>query len=189
MTSCRIVLSLALLAAVLVGCGGIGVSCDPIADVRRGLCITVPENRQEAPTNPADVLGADEDLSLADFRGQVVVVNFWGSWCGPCRREQPELNAAYEQLRPLGVAFVGVDLQDPERNALVHEEEFAMPYPSIFDPASSFAAKFRGVGPSTVPSTVLIDREGRVAVRIIGETDAEEVVSLARLLAVEPSEA
>ena len=187
MTCWRIVLSLALVAALIGACGGVEASCDPIADVRRGLCITPPEDRQEAPTTAADVLGAEDDLSLADFRGQVVVVNFWGSWCGPCRREQPELNAAYEQLRPLDVAFVGVDLQDPEANALAHEEEFAMPYPSIFDPASSFAAKLRGVSPSTIPSTVLLDRQGRVAVRIIGETDAEEVESLARLLAAEDS--
>jgi thiol-disulfide isomerase/thioredoxin len=184
-TCWRIVLPLALLAAVLTSCTGVDAACDPIANVRQGLCLTPPADRQDAPTEAAEVLGEDRELSLEELRGQVVVVNFWASWCGPCRREQPELNAAYEQLQPFDVAFVGVDLQDPRMNAIAHEDEFEIPYPSIFDPASAFAAKFRGVSPSTIPSTVLVDRKGRVAVRVIGETDAAEVVSLARLLVAE----
>lgn len=185
MTCWRIVLPLVLLAAIVGACTGVDAGCDPIADVRQGLCLTAPDDRQDAPTDAVEVLGEDRELSLEDFRGQVVVVNFWASWCGPCRREQPELNDAHGQLQPLDVAFVGVDLQDPEANALAHEEEFAIPYPSIFDPASAFAGRFRGVSPSTIPSTVFLDRQGRVAVRIIGETDAAEVVALARLLAAE----
>lgn len=189
MTRYRLAVLLALLAGLVVSCGGAQAACDPIAGVRDGLCLTPPDERVAAPTAAADLVGEDTTLSLEQFRGQVVVVNFWASWCGPCRREQPELNDAYEELRALDVAFVGVDLQDPEPNAVAHVEEFAIPYPSIHDQANAYAAKFRGVSPSTIPSTAILDRQGRVAVLIRGETVAREVVGLARLLAAEDTQA
>jgi predicted amidohydrolase len=108
--------------------------------VRDGICPVPADDRGDAPTDPMptiDVEGLGEDISLEDFRGQVVVMNFWASWCGPCRVEQPDLNEAYEALDD-EVVFFGVNISDSESNARAHLREFDVPYASAYDP--------RGVG-------------------------------------------
>jgi thiol-disulfide isomerase/thioredoxin len=172
--------------AVMVATGGEPACTERLPGVRPGICLADPADRPEAPDSAWPVLGDDGRISLDEYDGEVVVLNFWASWCGPCRREQPELNQAAADLEDLGVSFLGVNVQDDSSaNALAHEEEFAIPYPSIEDPAARFAGAFSGIGPRTLPSTVLIDREGRVAVSIFGETTYEEVTTLARVLADE----
>ena len=152
-------------------------------------CVAVSAELPKVGDVPPNVFGKDqrrERVDLEALKGEVVVLTFWASWCGPCRREQPELNEAAEALDELGVSFLGVNVQDDSSaNALSHEAEFDIPYPSIEDPAAEFAARFSGIGPRTLPSTVLVDREGRVAVSLFGETGYDEVVTLARLLAEE----
>nr|WP_274387446.1 TlpA disulfide reductase family protein [Salsipaludibacter albus] len=131
-------------------------------------------------------MGSDETLSLADVAGDVVVVNFWASWCGPCRREQPELNLLAEEYADDTVAFVGVNVQDDsEANALLHVEEFDIPYPSIHDPTTRVAGTFEGVGPETLPATIVLDQQGRVAVSLFGETTAIELSQVIDLLLAE----
>ena len=122
--------------------------------------------------------------SIAVARGSVAILNFWASWCGPCRAEQPVLNEAVERLEDGDVAFFGINIgQDTMPNALAHQREFAIPYPSLFDPSSGYAAEFGGIGPRSIPSTILLDRQGRVAVRIFGEViDPMELVVLATRL-------
>jgi thiol-disulfide isomerase/thioredoxin len=184
--------SLALLAALallLAACSG-GASqaadCDRIAGVRPGVCPLPAEERAPAPTLAMPVLGAeDEELSLEDLRGRVVVLNFWASWCGPCRAEQPDLNEAHDLLPADEVAFLGVNIEDSAPNALAHAREFAIPYPSLFDPANEFASRFQGIGPRTIPSTVFLDAQGRVAARVFGVIDLSEVVGLADAIAAE----
>lgn len=182
----RLPLLLAAVALVAVGCSDAPVA-DRIPGVRPGVTLPPPEERPLAPLDTAPVLGGDgEELGVGDFAGEVLVVNFWASWCGPCRAEQPELNDAARELEPLGVAFLGVDLQESsEANGLAHEREFAIPYPSLYDPANAYASRYKGVGPRSIPTTILIDREGRVAARLFGATTATEVTALARLLADE----
>ncbi len=133
------------------------------------------EARVAAPTARAPLLGEEGELGLGDLLGRVVVVNFWASWCGPCRAEQPELNRAHEALNGPEVAFLGVAVQDTEVNARAHEREFEIPYPSVLDPASEYAAKFERVGPTAIPTTIVIDRGGRVAARIFGRVTEGEV--------------
>ncbi len=182
-----LVLVLAVTAVVLVT-GGEAECTTRLPGVRGGVCLPDPADRPDAPDQARGVLGQDTQLSLEEFTGDVVVVNFWASWCGPCRREQPDLNRAAADLEPLGVTLVGVNVQDDSTsNALAHETEFEIPYPSIEDPSAQYAASFRGIGPRTMPSTVFVDRQGRVAVSLFGETDYDEVVTLARLLAEEPA--
>ncbi|MEX2458366.1 MAG: TlpA disulfide reductase family protein [Actinomycetota bacterium] len=151
--------------------------------MRPGVSLEDPDSRPAAPDDVVPVLGEDRELSLADLRGQVVVLNFWASWCGPCRAEQPDLNEAHAQLAPRNVVFLGVNIDDTEPNALAHVREFAIPYPSLFDPSSRYAGAFGGVGPRSIPSTILIDEQGRVAARLFGTTTTEEVVALAERLA------
>lgn len=172
---------------LLAGCTGGGASaddCERIAGVRPGLCPIAVDERGPAPDERVPVLGTGEPLGLPDLRGQVVVLNFWASWCGPCRVEQPDLNEAFEALPGAEVAFLGVNIEDTETNALAHEREFDIPYPSLYDPANDFASRFAGIGPRTIPSTIFIDAEGRVAARVFGIIGTSEIIGLADAIAV-----
>lgn len=72
---------------------------------------------------------------MADFKGKVVVLNVWGSWCAPCRAEAPHFAKVAKELKPEGVEFVGINTRDPQKDkALLFEEEFGITYPSLHDP-------------------------------------------------------
>ncbi len=108
-------------------------------------------------------------LTLASYRGDVIVLNFWGSWCAPCRAEAPVLGTLARQMAGRGVRFVGVDIRDEPDAALAFMQDFNVGYPSFSDPSDLIALEFRGVAtPSAIPSTIVIDRSGRIAARIIG---------------------
>ena len=145
--------------------------------------------REAAPTDPQPLLLGDGTLSLRSLRGEIVVVNFWASWCGPCRREQPELNRAHRRLARQGVAFVGVDVRDSDANGAAHWREFDVPYDSVVDQQASFSADFDGVSPAALPTTILLDTRGRVAVRIFGETTVAELTDLVQQLRAETAAA
>jgi thiol-disulfide isomerase/thioredoxin len=175
---------------LLAACAGSSsaASCDPIPGVRDGVCPVPVEDRGEAPTDAMptiDVEGLGEEISLDDFRGQVVVMNFWASWCGPCRVEQPDLNEAYEALADGEVVFFGVNISDSEANARAHLREFEVPYASAYDPDNVYAGNFRGIGPRSIPSTIFIDPDGRVAARVFGLIGTNEVIGLADHLVTE----
>lgn len=175
-------------AVLLLGCSGSSsaADCDPIAGVRSGVCPVPVAERVEAPTMALpgiDLDGPREELSLADLRGQVVVLNFWASWCGPCRAEQPDLNEAFEILPAGEATLLGVNIEDSETNAVAHLREFDVAYPSLYDPANDYASEFRGIGPRTIPSTVFIDAEGRVAGRVFGVLGTSEIIGLADAIA------
>lgn len=127
-------------------------------------------------------------LDLADYRGRIVVLNNWASWCAPCREETPALVDLATSSDPADVAVVGMNVTDEHDAAVAFAKEFAMPYPSIEDPEGRLLAQIPGVPPSSLPSTVVLDREGRVAARIIGGTDAIELgTMIARVMAEQPA--
>jgi thiol-disulfide isomerase/thioredoxin len=178
---------LAVLVLLLAGCASSpsAADCERIPGVRSGLCLIPVDDRGLAPTDPMPVLGEDGELSLAELRGRVVVLNFWASWCGPCRVEQPDLNEAHGLLPADEVAFLGVNIEDTEPNATAHEREFAIPYPSLFDPGNDYASRFQGIGPRTIPSTIFIDPQGRVAARVFGVIGTTELLGLAEAIAAD----
>ena len=177
-----------VIAVVLAACAGSSSAseCERIPGVREGLCLIDVDARQDAPGEAMPLVGApDEQRSLTDERGKVVVVNFWASWCGPCRTEQPDLNAAHERLPDDEVAFLGVNIEDSQTNAQAHVREFGIAYPSLFDPGTRFASRWQGVGPRTIPSTMIIDAQGRVAARVFGVIGLSEVLGLVEAVASE----
>lgn len=113
-----------------------------------------------------------QPYDVRDDRGQVVVVNVWGSWCPPCIAEAPALQAVHEQTLDDGVSFVGINTKDGAAAARAHEKRFGVTYPSIDDDGGRVLLDLRGtLSPSAIPSTLVLDREGRVAARILGKAN------------------
>jgi thiol-disulfide isomerase/thioredoxin len=113
------------------------------------------------------LLADNRPWSSASARGQVLVVNFWASWCGPCRAEQPALSATAYADRSRGVAFIGVNVQDTRAAALAYVREFQVPYPSLFDPSAQTATRLPAVA---LPTTFILDRDGVIASQLTGKT-------------------
>jgi thiol-disulfide isomerase/thioredoxin len=123
-------------------------------------------------------------FDLADDAGKVVVVNVWGSWCPPCRKEAPQLVRAHQRLtsgaKGAQVAFVGIDTRDPSRAAAqAYQRRFSVPYPSVYDPSGTLLLGFAdSLPPSAIPSTLVIDENGRVAARVLGGITAATLEDL-----------
>jgi cytochrome c biogenesis protein CcmG/thiol:disulfide interchange protein DsbE len=104
-------------------------------------------------------------LRLEELRGEVVFLNFWASWCPPCRQEAPLLEAAWQKYREDGVVFVGVNIQDDEARAREFLEEFGITYPNGIDRGSKIAIDYGVWG---LPETFFIDRDGRITYKHVG---------------------
>lgn len=109
-------------------------------------------------------------LSLSDYAGHVVVMNFWGSWCPPCRAEAPALASLARSFGARGVRFLGVDIRDNTPSATAFLSDNHIGYPSLSDPGGQIALAFRGaVTPAAIPTTLVIARDGRIAARVVGQ--------------------
>ncbi|MDI9938932.1 TlpA disulfide reductase family protein [Rhodococcus sp. IEGM 1351] len=110
-------------------------------------------------------LMTDQPVSLSDSTGKVVVINLWGQWCAPCRSEADDLERAYTATAGLGVAFLGINVRDPQRDkAQDFVVDNAVTYPSIYDPPMRTLLALGGSYPtSVIPSTLVLDRNHRVA--------------------------
>lgn len=133
-------------------------------------------------TNVAD---AAQTVSLDQYSGQVVVLNFWGSWCAPCRAEADDLNQAAQQLTADGVQFLGLNVKDTRDSAADFSAGKQTPYPSIFDPGMTTLLSLRGFPTSGIPSTIVLDREHRVAQIWLTGVTAEQIVPVIREIATE----
>ena len=116
-------------------------------------------------------------LQLADYRGKVVVLNVWGSWCSTCRQESPELGRLARSKAFKDVQFVGLDVKDDQASASSFATFAGMSYPHLFDPQARTLADLKVVPPSAIPSTLIIDRSGKVAVRIIGAINTQQLTA------------
>ncbi len=143
-------------------------------------------DRQASPRIAGETLDGAQ-LDVADLRGKVVVVNFWASWCAPCRAEAPNLKAVAERRAAEGVAFVGVAVKDDADAARAFERTQQVPYPSLFDQAGVVLTRFRALAPQTPPSTLLLDRQGRIAGRFIGGVTETELDGPVQALLGEPA--
>ncbi|HLS73739.1 MAG TPA: TlpA disulfide reductase family protein [Actinomycetaceae bacterium] len=175
----RRVLAAAALATV-VALSGCAATADAGAEQDSGagyvagdgsLATWEPEQRDGA----IDLLGQTydgEQVDLGQWRGEVVVVNFWYAACPPCRAEAGDLRAIHEDYTPHGVRLLGVNPRDDAATAQAFERTFAVPYPSIHDQGAAAVAAFQGLVPlQAMPTTVVLDRQGRVVARIMGQID------------------
>ena len=126
-----------------------------------------------------------ERLDVADYRGQVVVLNFWASWCPPCRAEAPNLVEVAEQTKAAGVQFIGVNVKNARDEALAFERKAGVPYPSLHDQPGVILTRFRTLVPQVPPTTLLLDREGRIAGRFIGGVTTRQLLAPVQALAAE----
>jgi len=157
----------------LASCGGSGSSGSTEGFVSSNRTITVVPVAERKPA--PELTGLDlqgRPLSSADLRGdnRVLVVNVWGSWCAPCRREAPILADASRRYAKRGVVFLGLLSRDKPAAALAFGRRFDVTYPSLQDPGGRLQLRFADSLPSQgIPTTWIIDRKGRVAVRVLAE--------------------
>ena len=120
-------------------------------------------------------------IKFTSYRGKVVVVNFWGSWCDPCRREAATLAVVAEQYRPHGVSFLGVDLGDTPVSALAFNRRAGISYPSVNDSGYVVEQDFSLAEPIPgPPTTMVIDRTGHIAGEIFGGATYSALTTLLR---------
>jgi thiol-disulfide isomerase/thioredoxin len=142
-------------ALILAGCG----LQQDLAQVPIGNGPTGPAT----PITAATVTGTPYDWSTT--HGHVVVLDFWGSWCGPCNGEQPALDTLAKQWMPKGVIFLGVDIQDTDVNAIAYERSYNVPYPSVNDASEVITSEYNVISPPTV---VIVDAKGNIVDRFLG---------------------
>jgi thiol-disulfide isomerase/thioredoxin len=118
-------------------------------------------------------------LRFATYRGKVVVLNFWGSWCPPCRAEAPALAVAAEQYQSDGVDFIGIDVRDNTASALAFTRGQKIDYPSVSDPDDLITLDYSSVVPiASTPTTLVVDGTGRIAGAIFGGASYQELNTL-----------
>ncbi|MGI1850058.1 MULTISPECIES: TlpA disulfide reductase family protein [Rhodococcus] len=167
---------LTLILVALLGAGACGTGTDAVAQggtfdfVAPGgqtdIFYDPPSARGTlGPLSGPDLMADGVTVDLADYAGQVVVLNLWGQWCAPCRSEADDLERAYAATRALGVQFLGINVRDPQRDKA---QDFVIDnnvsYPSIYDPPMRTLIALGGNFPtSVIPSTLVLDRQHRVA--------------------------
>jgi peroxiredoxin len=130
--------------------------------------------RAGAPEFAGTLLGGG-DFSSSDLAGHVAVLNFWGSWCAPCRVETPEFQQVYTEVADAGVQFLGLNVKDTEQLAGAFVASKAITFPSLFDPKGEVALAFRDYPANAIPSTIVLDRAGRVAAVYTGEVRPDDL--------------
>lgn len=156
-----------LVAGTLLGCSG-GESAGPAVGSANPQGITPGKTALDFTLQTLDGARA----SLSDYRGQVVLVNFWATWCPPCRAEIPALEAAHQAHRDDGLVILGVSVEDPPELIELFLREVDITYPILLDRNGTVYRAYRAPG---LPTTVLVDRDGIIQVRHIGELSAREL--------------
>ncbi len=141
-------------------------------------------DRQPAPALAGTTLDG-EPLNVSELRGEVVVLNFWASWCAPCRAEAKTLNEVADRTAPQGVRFVGVNVKDELSPAQAFERRQSVTYPSLHDQPGRLLLQFRRVIPQTPPTTLVLDRQGRIAAFFAGEVRLSELLEPVEQIAAE----
>ncbi len=118
----------------------------------------------------------DKTHNIKDYKGQVVILNFWATWCVPCRKEMPSLKKAWARLRAEGVQLLGVAIKDDFKDVTEFKKHHNLEFPLPMDPKGNIASNWAVMA---VPTAYVIDTNGRVAMRVIGgsEWDSPELIN------------
>ncbi|MGK5680301.1 TlpA disulfide reductase family protein [Actinoplanes sp. URMC 104] len=171
----------ALTAGALAGCSGDdnwAKKCSTAA----GVVECAPDQRTAVKEVKGELLDGGQ-YDLAQDRGKVVVVNFWGSWCNPCRAEADDLEKTYQATKAKGVTFIGVNSRD-DKDAAREFERGRVTYPSIYDFDGKVGLQF-DVTQVATPATLVIDRQGRIAVALRQATTVTQLQPLVERVAAE----
>jgi thiol-disulfide isomerase/thioredoxin len=158
---------IAIVAVCVVAAAAVVVGVLHLTDGKKaglpvvGAVIPVAQRPKAPPISGSTLTGGH--LNVASLRGATVVLNFWGSWCGPCQAEAPVLARVADDTHRLGVRFVGVDIRDDPAAGLAFEQQHGISYPSISDPNDLIAAAFGPIAPASTPATYILDGRGRIA--------------------------
>lgn len=189
----------ALLLTGALAAGGCATGDDAVVVGPETFEFISPDGKIEIHYEPAerkpvdtltgpDLLDPDTTLNVQeDFAGQVVVLNLWGQWCGPCRAESDDLQRLQDEFEPKGATVFGINLRDPNRQKPVDfVEDNGITYPSIWDPSNAAVAALHGFPTSVVPATIVLDKQHRVAAVYLAEiTDDKLSDTVSELLAEE----
>lgn len=156
----------AIITLTLVGCG----RTPPDVDTSQvGITQFPIDERAAAPQIEGPSLTTGQVIDLADSSGQITVLNAWASWCAPCLTEMPILIEAQAQYPD--VQFLGLNSIDEQTSASQFAEDLGLTFDSIRDPEGELLASIPGVPPRALPSSIVIDKQGRIATRIIGPVE------------------
>ena len=146
----------------------------------------IPSGERAAAPEFSGTLLDGGDFDSTELDGGIAVVNFWGSWCAPCRVESPEFQEVHAEVRDRGVQFLGINVKDTDQLARAFEENFGIEFPSLDDPRGEVALAFRDYPANAIPSTIVLDARGRVAAVYTGELQQDDLRSvLDRVMAEE----
>lgn len=169
----------AIAALAVAGCSG---SKTPV--LGSAGQIAPADDRVAAPDLQQTYVGGGS-LDLAALKGHVVVLNVFGHWCENCIVEQPDLSRVASATMPMGVRYVGLAERDDDGDVTSYEKKYRVPYPAVQDTSGSIIAKFRALPVSAIPSTLVLDKQGREAARFVGQTDAGALTSVVTTLNAE----
>ena len=179
-----VVLAAAVLAGVLLavvllaGWAGSGTSGVTEVGGSASAVVYATGHRPLAPQFTGTTLTGSK-LSFSAYRGKVVVLNFWGSWCVACREEAQALSAVASRYQPSGVSFLGVDVRDTAASAQAFARSFHITYPSVSDPGSVITLDFTARVPiAGTPTTLVIDRTGHIAGAVFGPVTYPELTAI-----------
>ncbi|BCL22200.1 TlpA family protein disulfide reductase [Streptomyces tuirus] len=182
---------LAASALLVTACGSGGTSggggntnfvtgTDGVATVAQG-------KRTPAPDLSGKTI-ASKTLDVADYKGKVVVLNVWGSWCNPCRAEAKYFAKVSKAYAGKGVQFVGINTRDTSTGAaLAFEKDWDITYPSLYDPTGKLLLRFKKgtLNPQAIPSTLILDRDGKIAARSLSALSEERLLKMLKPVVAE----